>query len=69
MQMMNQYRPVEELPDNQNGTDEGGPTENGVQDVEMPLLLVGNPNPILHGNVAQKDDASANDSKMEEWIS
>ncbi|KAF3340586.1 hypothetical protein FCM35_KLT09430 [Carex littledalei] len=67
MQMMNQYRPVEELPDNQNGTDEAVPTENGVQDVEMPLASSGEPKPGHDsGNVAQEDDASADDSKMEE---
>ena len=81
MQMMNQYGPVEELPDNQNGTDEAGPAENGVQDVEMPLASSGEPEPEPKpesepkpktepdsGNIAQEDDASADDSKIEEWI-
>ena len=67
MQMMNQYRPVEELPDNQNGTDEAGPTENGDQDVDMPLASSREPEPEVESdscNAAQEDHASANDSKI-----
>jgi hypothetical protein len=65
MQMMNQYRPVEELPSDQNGSEQADPTVNGVQDVEMPLASSVEPEPNSDG-VAQGDDVSADDSKMEE---
>jgi hypothetical protein len=51
----------------QNGTEQADPTENGVQNVEMPLAFSAVPEPDSDG-VAQGVDASADDNKMEEWI-
>ncbi|KAJ3709379.1 hypothetical protein LUZ61_013084 [Rhynchospora tenuis] len=69
MQMMNQYRTNEELHHDQNGPGDAEMplAENGVQDTDMPLASNGEPKPEHDSDsVTQEDDASVDESKMEE---